>query len=355
MGIVLAYNKSIKYQEVMHMPGPGGGGHSGGGGRGGSFGGGSHGGSFGGGHHGGGFGGRPGGFHGPHHGPRPGGFHHPPMGGWHFGPRRRYYGGGGGCCGAIAAIPILVIFCIFVIIYMMIPGDNVHIEIGSNYDEVVFQDYANEQYEREFGSSSAYEDNLLIVFLTDEEYYDYYYIAWVGDHIATDINYMLGNNDTVLGQMMAESISESNYKYSLDSNLSVVMDGMRKEILELGLESSYTCEENHAQVESHLTNHTDIPMTEETVNSALERFTQETGIPVVIVVEDMADVFEEDQQIASTEEETTISTGTILLVIVLGILIVVLVISIRKRKKREETDFVTEEKNRQYRQFDDQY
>lgn len=241
------------------------------------------------------------------------------------------------------------------IIYMILPSDNVHIEIGSNYDEVVFQDYANEQYEREFGNSTAYEDNLLLVVLTDEEYYDYYYIAWVGEHIATDINYMLGNNDTELGQTMEECISDTNYKYSLDSDLSVVMDSMRKQILELGLESSYSCNENHAQIQSHLTNHTDIPMTEETVNTALERFTQETGIPVVIVVEDMADVFEVDQQIASTDKGTTVRTGTILLVIALGVLVVVLVLSIRKRRKKEETDFVTEEKNRQYRQFDDQY
>jgi hypothetical protein len=35
------------------------------------------------------------------------------------------------------------------------------------YDENTFQDYANRQYAAEFGGSSAYEDNILIVFLTD--------------------------------------------------------------------------------------------------------------------------------------------------------------------------------------------
>ena len=57
------------------------------------------------------------------------------------------------------------------------------------YNEPAFQDYANEQYAREFGGSSAYEDNILIVFLTNEQSDGYYSIAWVGDNIDTEINH----------------------------------------------------------------------------------------------------------------------------------------------------------------------
>ena len=69
----------------------------------------------------------------------------------------------------------------------------------STYDEYKFQDYADQQYAVEFGATKDYEDNLLIVFLVeDEEYYDYAFIAWVGDHVNTKISNMFGNEQTGL-------------------------------------------------------------------------------------------------------------------------------------------------------------
>ena len=239
------------------MAGPGGGGHSGGGGRGGFSG---------------------GGFSGGHHG----GHHHVPMGGgWHI-HRRRHVHVGGGCCGSIfsGAVTLLILaFWIFGAVF------------SDGYDEEKFQDFANSQYESEFGRASAYEDNLLITVLVDEDYYNYYYIAWVGDHIDYEINSLLGNNYTTLGQLMKNNISETSYKYSLDTDLARVMQDLTVAVQSLGLEDSFTCSENHAQVKSHLTNRSQIDLTESTVNEALTDFTDATGIPVVVVVEDMDDVF----------------------------------------------------------------
>lgn len=251
-------------------------------------------------------------------------------------------------------MPILIIFLAIFVMYCIM-SSNVQVEHwdGTSYSEEAFQDYANEQYMELFGDSSAYEDNLLIVFLVSDDYYSYNYIAWVGDHIATDINYMLGNNDTELGQAMSECINQSNYKYSLDSNLSVVMDSMRKQILDLGLESSYACDENHVQVQSRLVNYSQLSMTEDTVNSALERFTEETGIPVAIVVEDMEDVF--GSSVTVKDSASSGSGISVLLIIVAVALVVVLIYFISRRKKKSSDDFVQEEKNREYRKFDDQY
>lgn len=162
------------------------------------------------------------------------------------------------------------------------------------YDENSFQDFADAQYAKEFGTSTAYEDNILLVFLAeDKEYYDYYYIAWVGDHIDTDINNMLGSNQTELGRAIAASVNEQSYKYSLDSNLAGVVNIMADHIEGKGKDSSFTCREEHNQVESHLTNRTNIQLTEETVNTALKDFTDRTGIPIVIVVEDISEVLDE--------------------------------------------------------------
>lgn len=329
------------------MAGPGGGGRSGGGGRGGSFGGGSRGGSFGGGNRGGGFGGGH-----PGSPPMGGGFH-PHPGGWY--PRRRYHGGGclSGLIGTIIA-PIFIILFIVIFLFSSVRNNaNIVYESGGTYDEEAFQDYANAQYQKEFGASSAYEDNLLLVVLVeDESYTDYYYIAWVGDHIAADINYMLGNNETELGQAMNSCISSTSYKYSLDSNLAQVMNEMTKQIQDLGLENSFTCTENHSQTVSHLTNYTDLDMTDATVSSALTAFTDATGISAVIVVEDMDDVFGSTS--TSVTSTSSSPTGSIVMFIVAAavvILVIVIASNVIRRRRKGDSEFDSKPDNR-YKDFD---
>ncbi len=310
------------------MPGPGGGGHGGGGGRGGA------GGGFGGGHHGGGFG---------------GGYHH---GGPHMGHHRHYMRRRGGCFGGLFSSFFAIILVIILIIggaFSFVGSSFSAITQGGvvSYNEETFEDYTDAQYAAEFGSSSAYEDNLLITFLVDEDYYSYYYIAWVGDHIATDINYMLGSNNTELGRAMSSCINESNYKYSLDSNLAQVINTMSNHITALELESSFTCSEEHEQVTSHLTNHSSMSLTEATVNDALTGFTEATGIPVVIVVEDMEDVFGKSIPISAII--------TALLTVAVVILVIVLVVNAFRRRRNQDGDDAYNGNGRRYSDYDDRY
>ena len=262
------------------MPGPGGGGR-GGGGHGGSFGGGG-GGGFRGGGGGGGF--RGGGFH--------GGFHSP------YRRRGWFYGPGGGCLGGFFSMLLAPIMILLLLLFALpsFIGDTVTtITKGGTveYNEKVMQDYADHQYAIEFGSSTAYEDNLLIVVTVNEEYTGYDFIAWVGDHVRVDINEMFGGNYSTFGRTMNSTINQTYFEYSLDSNLASVMDKMEGYIDTVTPEgmSSFTCQENHAQVESHLTNKAGMNLTDATVNDALRRFTDSTGIPVVIVVDTQENVF----------------------------------------------------------------
>ena len=319
------------------MPGPGGGSRGGGGFRGGGFGGGSFGGGGfgGGGHRGGGFGG-PRGPRGPHFG---WGFG-PRFGGWYHRPH--YYGGCLGGMMGLLMLPIVLILIVFLMVFSVLGsfGSAVStVASGGNltYDENVFQDYADAQYAAEFGTSTAYEDHLLLVFLVeDEEYWDYAYIAWVGDHIDTSINDMFGGEQTTFGRAITSSINEKSYKYSLDSNLARVVETMENQITAKNLPSSFktSCKDkNHAPLDinripiaSHMTNKTDLPLTEQTVNDALTSFTEATGISVVLVVDDIDDVF-----------ERTIPPQDIFTLIVAGvILIVAIVLIVRAFKKRKE-------------------
>lgn len=318
------------------MPGPGGsgggGGRSGGGGgRGGSFGGGGFSGG-----RGGGFGG--GGFHG---GPRPGGMHHHHhMGGWHFGPRYR----GGGCLGGFLGVLIVPIFVIILLLNIFMSGADV---TYVQYDEEVFQDYADERYAEVFGSSADYEDNLLLVFLVDEDHYTYYYISWVGDHVVNDVSNLLGSNNA-LGRYMDNSINESNYKYSLDSDLAYVMEQLSDSVSALGLSSSFDCGSSYASPTARFINDSELSMTDSTVENAIAKFTAVSGIPTAIVVDDVSDVFGTD---VSTGSGSRVSVGLIIAVVVIIAIVAVIIY----RKNKSSDDFVEEEKRKEYRKFDDQY
>lgn len=297
------------------MPGPGGG--AGGGG----FGGGSRGGGFGGGGFGGGS--RGGGFGGPH-------FH----GGWGFGPRFGYgrgFYGGAGCLGGLLGMlmaPFILILVVAVMLFSIVGGAVSEASSGGsvNYNEQTFQAYADEQYAIEFGDSKQYESNILIVFLANEEADGYYCIAWVGDHIHHDINMMFGDESSAFGYAMRGSINSEYYEYSLDSNLALAMEKMTSRIEQLGLDSSFRAgKTSDTSIPSHVTNHSELSITEQTVNDALAAFTAATDIPVVIVVDTMENVFGK-----------YLSMETVFILIVLVVLLIVAIVWIVKAVKNRK-------------------
>ena len=304
------------------MAGPGGGSRGGGGGRGSGFGGGGRGGMGGG--RGGGFGGRPGGY--GYRGPMFGG---PMFGG--FGYRRRYgyygggYYGGGGCLGGLLGLlllPFMLIAMAAVLVFSSLASSFTILSDGGivPYNEETFQDYANEQYLAEYGSS---EDGILLVFLTAENNYDFRYIGWVGNHVSTDVNYLFGGEGSELGMEIHSAIPE-NYKYSLSSNLTAVTNRMATRAS--AVNSGYICQESQDGMKSHVVNRSALSLDTETVNMALTAFTERTGIPMTIVVDEMEDVF--GKEIPFSVIFTLILAGGVVIVA-----IVLIVKAVRKRKQ----------------------
>ena len=225
-----------------------------------------------------------------------------------------------------------VILVMFLLVFLLSMCQNgVDISTGGEYNEELLNDYADDQYALHFSKNGAYEDNLLIVVLTTENSSDFYYIAWKGDHLAPEIVRLMGNNSTALGKTMNNSINESNYKYSLDSDLANVLDTMTDQIAALGLDQSFTCSESR-QPKATFVNNTDLPMTESTVQAALDHFAETTGIPTALVVEDATDVFVTETQ---SIEGLNISKGTIVTVAVIAIVVIVLLTSKSKPKTEE--------------------
>ena len=295
------------------MPGPGGG----------SSGGGFHGG--GGGFGGGGFHGGGGGFHGGRP-PRRGGFY----GGffpWFFGPRY-YYGGGclGGLIGMIVGpiIALIIVAALFVAVLFSMASSVGKKEL--QYDEQKIQTYADQRYQESFGKGSeGYEDHILIVLLTYDDNKQYDCIAWVGDDINSRINRMFGDETTAFGRAMLSSINDTDYSYSLGSNLEMAMDQMTDDVKGLNLESSFSCNEKHTKGTSHLDNRTAYSINEKAVNRSLENFTTETGIETVIVVAQAKDVFSYRSNVGSI-------LALVILLVIAVVIVIALVNAIKNRK-----------------------
>lgn len=286
------------------MPGPGGGGH--GGGFGGGFGGG---------------GGFRGGF---------GGGYRPPRRGFFFMP---FWGGG--CLGALFT-PIICMVLAIVMMIGVIGGGLTTLFRGGNvvYNENKMQDYASRQYATIYDPSSAtYEDNVVIVFLTNEDGQSYYSIGWVGDNLKSQISDLFGNEYTALGSAMQASINTSSYRYSLGSNLAQVTEKMETSVRNQNLDTVYRAQkaERHEAGKVYNRSNSDIQFNAETVDAALKNFTDSTDISMSIVVADAKDVFGKSLNSAAIL--------ALLLCIVLIVYAVVAIVRYVKRRKGNADDW----------------
>ena len=73
-------------------------------------------------------------------------------------------------------LPIVMMLMVGVMLFAMVGSSISNVANGGTiyYDEAVFQKYADDQYAAEFSLYSNYENNILIVFLTNETADGYY-------------------------------------------------------------------------------------------------------------------------------------------------------------------------------------
>jgi hypothetical protein len=127
--------------------------------------------------------------------------------------------------------------------------------------------------------------------LEDDEYYDYAYIAWVGDHVKEDVSLLFGNEYTPFGQRVSYHLDVSSYKYSAGKNIASVVADMKNEVLSLSLDRHLGCNESPDLPPVYFVNNTEINVSSDSLQDELKAFTDSTGIPIAVVVEDMDDVF----------------------------------------------------------------
>lgn len=169
----------------------------------------------------------------------------------------------------------------------------------------------------------------------------YYCIAWVGNNLNDRVNDLFGANF----KSVVTSRFGGPYKYSLPTDFEHIVKTMATNIESLGLESSFKYETDGARATSHLTNHTNLQMDDAHVNRALTEFTEKTGIPAVIVLEDEADVFkppaapEAPEAPEAPDESSDIDWGRVILIVggvaLVGVAIFLIVRTVKKNKEEE--------------------
>ena len=219
-------------------------------------------------------------------------------------------------------VPILML--VFVIVFL---GSIVSTYIqydGIFYDEKDMQRYANEQYRAAFEEYDGRENNIMIVFLTEEDTDGYYTIAWVGDNLNNHVNMMFGDESTAFGRAMYNYVSDD-HGYSLSSNLASVVEQMQYELERLSLDSHFRKDPVGDNVlPSHLINHSTLELNGEMLDDVLTDFTEATDIPIVIVVGNMEEVFGKGPSIF-----------TILVLLGFAVIAVVLIVKAVKGSKKK--------------------
>lgn len=159
------------------------------------------------------------------------------------------------------------------------------------YDESKFQSYAMGKYEELYGKN---EDDILVVFLASEnpENDGYYQICIVGDNVKTTINYMFGNDETIFGGALDESLSD-NYNNQLLPAFRTAVGETAKAIQALGYQSNFFTDPQGTRARSRFINKTEyVNVNGELMEVALNEFSDKTDIAISIYVADMDDVFD---------------------------------------------------------------
>ena len=222
----------------------------------------------------------------------------------------------------IVLFPLLLTIFATVIFFVYLSPTVQTIKDGgkTNYSDQVADFYRTEAYEDVFENSSAKEDNLLIVYLVNDDGNMFYCMSKLGNNVKENVTKLFGNKDSSFGKVVTDSMDKE-FKNTIGSNLSDIIDGMNGEIKKLGLSTPFKeSSDKSALAESKLVNKSSLDVSENEVNASLKAFTDETGIPAVVIIDKIDTVFQKKMPV-----------GDIALLVILVIVAVISIVSTTKK------------------------
>lgn len=261
--------------------------------------------------------------------------------------RRHRYGrssssGLGTIIGALMTIFVFVFFFIFFCVGYFATLNNNDSTVH-NINENDFEDWTEDLYDSNFKSTSNYEDYILISLLIDEEdYYEYYYCVWIGDHVSNEVAELFGDESSIIGQALEENIAY-NYKYSLSSDLCDTINYIYNEYDSDN--SGLTCNDEQNSIKaSMMIDDTSLELDVDRVSASLFLLEMRTGVRILLNVSSITD-FEKgygSSQFDIDDFMPFIIVGAILLVFII-IIIVSTIKKVNKKKKAENNNSQVEE------------
>ncbi len=222
----------------------------------------------------------------------------------------------------IVLFPLLLTIFATVIFFIYLSPTVQTIKDGGKtvYSDQVADFYRTDTYNDIFGDSSAKEDNLLIVYLVNDEGNQFYCMSKLGSNVSGSVTKLFGNEESEFGKIVKSSMDEE-FKDTFGSSLCAIVDGMGDKIQGLKLSSSFKTEsDKSALAESKLINKSSLNVSEIDINASLAAFTEDTEIPAVIVIDEIETVFGKRMPIGD--------------IALLSILLIVAIISIASTTKK---------------------
>ncbi len=228
--------------------------------------------------------------------------------------------GKGAILGLLIFLPFIIIFFVMFAFFFGGPsGCGCSFNENTHVDEALVDKYTENQYNEKFASLSNYEDYALIVFLIDdEEYYEYYYCTWIGDHVSANTANLLGLNDSTLDDAFEANIS-TDYKKTISLDLASTI----YQLISKSDSNGLTCNESTAAyISSHVDNDTNLNIDEATINAALKAFEDKTGVKLVLVIDTINEVC-----IVSSKEMTIDNLMPFIIIGVILLFFIIIIIS----------------------------
>ena len=234
---------------------------------------------------------------------------------------------------------IILVIATAILIYNLVSLIGVLVNGGEIvYDQTVLDEYVSKAYNGAYETSSAKESGLAIIFFHNEDTNAVEYLVSPGSNISSYVTEIFGT-ESEFGKYLNENVHKDSYKETLASDLSSAIIHMADKVAELDLISNFVKNHDLSNMPvSHLVDNTAFALDASTVNSALNTFTEATGIPVVMVVDSAEAVF-----------GRTIPTTDILMVVLILVVIGLVTASMVKKIKAYKTmenDFGTQSENR---------
>ena len=197
--------------------------------------------------------------------------------------------------GIILFPALITAFSILLFILFLIPTIKVCRDGGNIvYNDSAAVSYRDTQYAKYFDSTNK-QNGLLIVYLIDDvnsKYDQYLCISKVGENVVDKIRNEFGIEGSSFGKSVLKEIDKY-YEETFGDDIIAVMNTMSKEITDHGLVSSFKDTSLPADISvSRVINHTPLAISNDMINDALDDFSEETGLPVVIVIDSLDNVFD---------------------------------------------------------------